>query len=60
VDFSEAVLGSAGEVEGIGGAEKMSVAGVPEELFQSLLNGLGERKPMIEAISGVIDELLQN
>ena len=60
MDFGEAVLGGAGEVEGIGGAEKMGVGGVPEKLFESLLNGLGERKPMIEAISGVIDELLQN
>jgi hypothetical protein len=60
VNFGEAMLGGAGEMEGIGGAEEMGVGGVPEKLFQSLLNGFGERKPMIEAISGVIDELLQN
>lgn len=60
MNFGEAMFGGADEVEGVGGAEEGRVGGFPEELREPLLDGVGEREPMIEAIPGIADELLQN
>lgn len=60
VDFGETLFCGAGEVQGIGGAEKVGVGRVPKELFQTLLNGVGQWKPIKQAVIRVVNELFQN
>ena len=59
INFGEAVLGSAGEVECVGSAEEVGVSCGPEELFKSLLNRIGQRKPVVEAVLGICDVLFE-
>ena len=58
IDFSEAVLGGACEVKGVGASEECCRGSLVENVLQPELNEFGQRDPFEKALFSVADKLL--